>query len=192
MQAFNYKPALLGARCDVRVSPDGVEMSRGSKTQAVRPSEVTGVRLVEVSARTSSTSLVLLHAGGKFALQYGGRVDAAHHDKDAAEFVRACVAILEAVAAAKQDMDDSFGGAIGLRSTMAGLGVAMGLMGLLIAVIPFSEGPVDGEGIVTVLMALGIALGGFALAATYNPFRKPPALKASDAAEVLRAHLPAG
>lgn len=187
---FEFKPALMGARCEVRVNAAGAEMSRGSHSQRVRFADVTGARLVEVSARTSSTSLVLLHPEGKFVLQYAGQVSAASHDEDAAGFVRACVAILEALAAVKPEVDVSFGGTLGLRATMAVLGVAMAILGVLVALIPLGEGPIDGEAIITALMALAIVLGGLALAATYNPFRKPPALKAEVAAGALKSRLP--
>ena len=149
---FDFKPALMGARCDVRVNETGAEMSRGSHAQRVRFVDVTGARLVEVSARTSSTSLVLLHPEGKFVLQYAGQVSAAANDEDAAGYVRACVAILEGVAAVKPEVEVSFGGTVGLRATMAVLGIAMAVMGALVALIPLSEGPVDGEAITTALM----------------------------------------
>lgn len=187
---FDFKPALMGAGCEVRVTQTGAEMSRGSRSQRVRFADVTGVRLVEVSARTSSTSLVLLHAEGKFALQYAGRVSAAASDDDAAEYVRACAAILDALAAVKPEVEVSFGGTVGLRATMAGLGVAMAVLGALVALIPLGEGPVDGEAVTTALMALLIVFGGLALAVTYNPFKAPPRLKVGLAANVLRAHLP--
>jgi hypothetical protein len=105
---FEFKPALFGAACDVRVNADGAEMSRGSNSQRVRFADVTAARLVEVSARTSSTSLVLLHPDGKFVLQYAGRVSAAAGEEDAAGYVRACAAILEALAAVKPDVEVSF------------------------------------------------------------------------------------
>ena len=187
---FEFKPALMGARCEVRVNAAGAEMSRGSHSQQVRFADVTGARLVEVSARTRSTSLVLLYPEGRFVLQYAGQVSAAKHDEDAAGFVRACVAILAALAEMKPEVEVSFGGTVGLRATMAGLGVAMAVLGALVALIPLGEGPIDGEAITTALMALAIVLGGLALAATYNPFRKPPAMQAGMAAGALKAHLP--
>lgn len=187
---FDFKPALMGARCEVRVNETGVEMSRGSHSQRVRFADVTGARLVEVSARTSSTSLVLLHAEGKFALQYAGRVSAAKHDADAAGYVHACVAILESLGSVKPDVEVSFGGTVALRATMAGLGVAMAILGALVALIPLGEGPMDGDAITTALMALLIVFGGLALAATYNPFKAPPRLKAEAAASILKTHLP--
>ena len=187
---FEFKPALMGARCEVRVNETGAEMSRGSQSQRVRFADVTGARLVEVSARTSSTSLVLLHPEGKFVLQYAGRVSAAAGDEDAAVYVRACTVILEALAAVKPEVEVSFGGTVGLRATMAGLGVAMAILGALVALIPLGEGPVDGEAIITALMALLIVFGGLALAVTYNPFRKPGSFKADVAAGLLKAYLP--
>ena len=190
MVKFEFKPALFGAACDVRVYADGAEMCRGSNSQRVRFADVAAARLVEVSARTSSTSLVLLHPDGKFVLQYAGRVSAAAGDEDAAGYVRACAAILEALAAVKPDVEVSFGGTVALRATMAGLGAAIAMLGVLVALIPLGEGPVDGEAITTALMALVIVFGGLALAVTYNPFKKPSALKAGVAAGVLRAHLP--
>ena len=44
---FEFKPALMGARCEVRVNAAGAEMSRGSHSQRVRFADVTGARLVE-------------------------------------------------------------------------------------------------------------------------------------------------
>lgn len=195
-QTFSYKPALLGSRYEVSVTPEGVSAVRGKKVQAVAFKDVTGVRVVEISARTSSTSLVLLHPDGKFVLQFVGLITQAPFNEEAAGFVRASVATLEGLGVVKPDMDVSFGGGAGLRGTMFALGVITALMGGLLAVAAFFEADVDKtDRIAPGLLLIAMAIGGVAMARAYNPFRKPPAVKAALAAEVLRAHLaeaPAG
>lgn len=195
-QTFNYKPALIGSRYEVSVTADGVTATRGKKEQAAQFKDVTGVRIVEVSARTSSTSLVLLHPGGKFVLQFVGLITQASFNDEAAGFVRASVAILEALGVQRPDMEVSFGGGAGLRGTMFAMGVVTALFCGALAFAAFFEPDVDKtDRIVPGLLLVAIAIGGIAMARSYNPFRKPPAVKAALAAEVLRAHLgeaPAG
>lgn len=190
VQTFSYKPALLGSRYEVSVTPEGASAIRGKNLQAVQFKDVTGVRVVEVSARTSSTSLVLLHSGGKFVLQFVGLITQAPFNEEAAGFVRASVAILEALGLQRPEMDVSFGGGAGLRGTMFALGVITALMGGVLAFAAFFEPDVDKtDRIVPGLLLIAMAIGGGAMARAYNPFRKPPAVKAALAAEVLRTHL---
>lgn len=189
-QTFSYKPALLGSRYEVSVAADGVSATRGKKVQEVQFKDVTGVRVVEVSARTSSTSLVLLHPGGKFVLQFVGLITQAAFNAEAAGFVRASAAILDALGVQKPETEVSFGGGAGLRGTMFALGVITALVcgGLVLAA--FLAPDVDqSERIVPGLLLIAMAIGGVVTARSYNPFRKPPAVKAALAAEVLRAHL---
>lgn len=189
-QTFSFKPALLGARCEVRVDAAGAEMTRGASRKSVRFAEVTAARLVEINMRTSSVSLVLMHRNGKFAYSYGGRVAEAADNIEAAGFVASAVAVLEALAAAKPQAEVALGGGPGLRWTMAVMGVAMAVLGALMALIPFGQGTMDGEGFVVVILAALIAVSGVGLAARYNPFGKLPAVKAGELAALLRRFLP--
>jgi len=188
-QTFSWKPALMGARYEVRADEAGVEAARGSKAQKVRYADVTSGRFLEIAMRTSSTSLVLLHRNGKFVINHGGLAREAAHSEDARGFVAACVAILDGLAAARPGAEIAMGGGAGIRWTMAILGVLMAGIGALLAIVPFAEGGVDGEGVMIAIMAIAVALGGLGLAARYNPLRKPPTIKAADLATALRTFL---
>lgn len=190
-QTFSWKPALLGAREEVRVDGTSAQATRGTKTRKVRFADVTGARFLEIHMRTSSVSLVLLHRDGKFAVNYGGRVSYAAHDRHAAGFVAASVAILEGLAAAKPGLALQIGPGPGLRWTMAVLGLMMVGVGAPLALLPFAEG-MDGEGLVLFIMAAFFALVGVGVIRRYNPFAKLPTATAADLANTLRPHLPPG
>jgi hypothetical protein len=189
VETFSYKPALLGARCDVSLDARGARARRGNREQAVKFADVTAVRFVQIAMRTSSTSLVLIHRDGKFAINYGGLSREAAHSEEAKGFVGACVAILEAYAAARPGAEVLLGGGPALRMTMAGMGVVMAVLGALLALIPLGQSGVDGEGLVVIVMAGLIALGGVGLAVRYNPFKPLPAVKADALADLLRQYL---
>lgn len=191
-QTFSWKPALVGSREEVRVDRAWAEATRGSKTRKVRFEDVTGGRLLELNMRTSSVSLVLMHKGGrgKFVINHGGRVTDAAHDENAAAFVEASAEILENLAAARPGVQLDLGGGPGVRWTMAILGVAMAIMGALLALIPFGEGRLDFEGVAVVVMAALIAVSGGAFALRYNPFKELPKTLPADLARILRSHLP--
>jgi hypothetical protein len=195
-QTFSWKPALVGSREEVRVDRAWAEATRGSKTRKVRFADVTGGRLLELNMRTSSVSLVLMHTGeggnAKFVINHGGRIDDAAHDENAAAFVEASAEILENLAAARPDVQLDLGGGMGVRWTIALLGVMMALVGVLLALIPFGEGRLDFEGMAVIGMAILVAVGGAGLAFRFNPFAKLPTLSPADLARVLRSHLPAG
>lgn len=190
-QTFSFKPALLGARWEVRVSETGVDATRGAKRQSARFADVTEARLVEIYMRTSSVSLVLLHRTGKFAINYGGRVSEAASNPDAAGFVAASAAILDGLARTQPDFEVRLGGGAGLRWTMAILGAAMAALGVLLALIPFGQGGVAGEGVVVVITAMLVAFGGIGLAWRYNPFKPLPRVKASELAGLFSQYLAA-
>jgi len=187
---FEYKPALLGARCQIRVDDAGAEAVRGTKRQRVRFADVTVVRWLEIYMRTSSVSLVLLHRDGKFAVSYGGRATEAAHNADAAGFVAASAAILEGLARARPDLEVRLGGGAGLRWTMAVMGGVMAMLGALMALIPFGQGNAVGEGIVVVLMAMLVAFGGVGIVLRYNPLKPLPAVNPDALALLLRRYLP--
>lgn len=191
MATFSFKPALIGARCEIRVDEAGAELSRGATRRKVRFADVTAARLVEINMRTSSVSLVLMHAGGKFTFSYGGRVTEAATNANAAGFVAASVAVLEALAVVKPDLQVGMGGSSALRTVMTLLGIVMTVLGLLTALIPFGQGRMDGEAIVVVVMAVLIAAGGVGLVARYNPFSRLPLMPAAGLAQALRQYLPA-
>ncbi len=189
---FGWKPALVGARCEVKVDEAGAELKRGSRIQRVNFSEVAGGRLLELNMRTSSVSLVLMHRGGKFAINHGGQITDAAHDENAAAFVAASAAILEGLARVKPGVQLELGGGPGVRWTMAVLGAVMAILGALLVLIPLVEGRMDFEGIALIVMAILIALSGGAFAMRYNPFAKLPTAAPADLARVLRSHLPKG
>lgn len=193
-QTFSWKPALVGSREEVRVDRAWAEATRGSKTRKVRFEDVTGGRLLELNMRTSSVSLVLMHKGeggrDKFVINLGGRITDAAHDENAAAFVEASAEILENLAVARSGVQLDLGGGPGVRWTMAILGVAMAIMGALLALIPFGEGRLDFEGIAVVVMAALIAVSGGAFALRYNPFKELPRTSPANLAHILRSHLP--
>lgn len=189
-QAFSFKPALLGARCEVRVDAVGAVVTRGDRKTSVRFADVTSARFVEISMRTSSVSLVLMHRNGKFAYSYGGRVSEAAGNAEAAGFVASAVAVLEGLAAVKPEAEVALGGGPGLRWTMAVMGVVMAVLGALMALIPFGQGTMDGEGVVVVILAAVIAIGGVGLAVRYNPLGRLPSIKAGELAALLRRFVP--
>lgn len=195
-QTFSWKPALVGSREEVRVDRAWAEATRGSKTRKVRFEDVTGGRLLELSMRTSSVSLVLMHKGeggrAKFVINHGGRIMDAAHDENAAAFVGASAEILENLAVARPGVQLDLGGGPGVRWTMAILGAAMAIMGVLLALIPFGEGRLDFEGIALVGMAILIVVGGAGLAVRYSPFSKLPTVAPAELARVLRSHVPKG
>lgn len=191
---FSWKPALVGSRFEVRIDRAWAEATRGSKTRKVRFSDVTGGRLLELYMRTSSVSLVLMHTGedgsGKFVINHGGRITDAAHDENAAAFVAASAEILEALAAARPDVQLDLGGGVGLRAVMAGLGVIMALLGVAVGLIPFGQGAAGFETALVVLMAIVIVVGGVGVAMRYNPFAKLETIPAMELARVMRSHLP--
>lgn len=189
-RTFQWKPALMGARYEVRVDEAGAIARRGSREQKVCFADVTGGRFLEIAMRTSSTSLVLFHRNGKFVINHGGLAREAAHSEEAGGFVEACVAILDSLARVKPDLDLSMGGGPGIRWTMAILGLTMAGLGALIAIVPFGQGGMDAEGVVVIVMAIATAFGGLGLAGRYNPLRTPPAIKAGELAVALRAFLP--
>lgn len=188
-QTFGWKPALMGARYQLRVDETSASAKRGSRERTVNFIDVTGGRFLEIAMRTSSTSLVLLHGRDKFVINHGGLAREAAHSKEARNFVEACVAILDSLARVKPDLELSMGGGPGIRWTMAILGLMMAGLGVLIAIIPFGQGGMDAEGIVVIVTAIAIALGGLGLAGRYNPMRRPPKIKAGELAAALQTFL---
>lgn len=168
---------------------DGVRVTAGSRVQALLFRNVTGGRIVEINMRQASTSLVLLHREGKLVLSYAGRVHDAAHDKQAAGFVAACVAILDGLARKQPEAVLHEGGGPGTRWSMAIIGAATAVLALLFAVLAFGEGTEMGERVT--ILAASVALGatGYALARGNNPFRAPPTIRASELAQRLRAIL---
>lgn len=191
-RAYSWKPALVGSRCEVRVDAAGAEVARGSRTQRVNFSDVTGGRLLELNMRTSSVSLILMHAGGKFVIHYGGAVTDAAHSKEAAGFLGASVAVLEGLAKVKPAMQLQLGGGPGLRWTLAVMGVVMAVIGALLALVPFGEGQFDLEGAALVLVSILIVAGGVGMAGRFNPFAKLQGMTPDEIAAILRSHLPKG
>lgn len=191
-RTFSWKPALIGSRFEARVDDAGAETTRGSRTQRINFNEVTGGRLLELNMRTSSVSLVLMHRNGKFVVNHGGRITDAAHDENAAMFVAASAAILEGLARVKPKLQLDLGGGVGLRATMAGLGVVMGMLGVLLTLIPLGEGRFDFDGIAVIVMGILIATGGVGLAMRYSPFAKLETISAAELARVMRSHVPRG
>jgi hypothetical protein len=191
---FSWKPVLVGSRFEVRVDKAWAEATRGSKTRKVRFADVTGGRLLELSMRTSSVSLVLMHTGkdgnGKFVINHGGRISDASHDENAAAFVAASAEVLENLAAARPEVQLDLGGGVGLRAVMAVLGVIMALLGVAVGLIPFGQGAAGFETALVVLMAILIVVGGVGLAMRYSPFAKLETISAAELARVMRSHLP--
>ncbi|MDP3739034.1 MAG: hypothetical protein Q8R02_16690 [Hyphomonadaceae bacterium] len=181
VQQFTYKPALVLKRVQASVDGLGVTLTRGNKSRRVAFAEVTGVRLVELVGRTSSTSLVLLTAGGKMTLHCGVQSADAVHDANARAFVSACAAVLTALGRARPDMQVSYGGGVGLRTVMAGLGVAMAVVGVFTGVMAF-VGSGLGDKIWFGVLAAVMVYGGARMAWSFNPFRAPPTEPAADAA----------
>jgi hypothetical protein len=182
VQRFTYKPAWVMKRVQASVDKLGVTLTRGKKSRSVAFSDVTGVRLVELVGRTSSTSLVLLTAQGKMTMHCGVQTADAAFDANARAFVAACAAVLAALGRARPDVQVSYGGGVWLRTLMAGLGVAMALVGVFACVLAFAGGGLGDRIWFGLIGAVGVYAGG-RMAWSFSPFRAPPTSPAADAAQ---------
>ena len=182
VQQFTYKPALVLKRGQASVDNKGVTLKRGARSRHLSFADVTGVRLVELVGRTSSTSLVLLTAKGKMTLHCGVQSADAAHDANARTFVAACAAVLAALGRARPDVQVSYGGGVGLRAVMAGLGVAMAVVGLFAMVLALA-GSELGDRIWFGLFGVVGVFAGARMAWSFSPFRTLPTSPAAEAAQ---------
>jgi hypothetical protein len=184
---FSWKPALAVGRTTAEIDASGVTLIRGKKRRRVDFADVSGVRLVEIVGRQSSTSLVLLTEPGKTILHCGASLALAEAgDANARSFVSACAAVLDALARARPDIQVSHGGAPVLRATMSAMGALIGLFGAAVAILSLA-GSGLGEQVFGVLSGGVMAYVGGRMAISFNPFRAPPELPADATARTLAA-----
>lgn len=180
-QSHTWKPALAVRRTTLVADAAGLTLVRGRRERRIAFADIEAVRFIEIIARTSSCSLVLVAPGTKMILHCGVQLADTAHDANARAYAAACADALDALARARPDLEVSFGGGWGVRASLALLGLVLGLTGGGLAVLGLFGGELSELWLTAVVGAL-MAYSGIRMALSFNPFRAPQRVPAAQVA----------